>query len=168
MDEAIDESSGETSKPEIITFNNMTKGAVDVVDEMASAYSTARISKRWRVVVFFSLLNVATINSRILLLSVKEPPLKYKNRRHFLKDLALQLITSHAADREMEVLRHEESLRRNFADPGPSAKTQNVSCKKRCYLCARVKDRKTNSCCSKCYKNICKEHNHALCANCIE
>ncbi|XP_035225524.1 uncharacterized protein LOC118198042, partial [Stegodyphus dumicola] len=43
----IDESTGESKTPEIITFYNMTKGAVDVVDEMAAAYSTARVARRW-------------------------------------------------------------------------------------------------------------------------
>ncbi|KAG8176608.1 hypothetical protein JTE90_028590 [Oedothorax gibbosus] len=52
-DDTIDTSSGEAKNPEIVTFYNITKGAVDVVDELSSAYLTARISKRWPMVVFF-------------------------------------------------------------------------------------------------------------------
>lgn len=70
--DAIDENSREAQKPDIITFYNMTKGAVDVVDKMGAAYSTAR---RWPMVVFFALLNVASSNSRILLLSTKKTQL---------------------------------------------------------------------------------------------
>ncbi|KAG8176722.1 hypothetical protein JTE90_003353 [Oedothorax gibbosus] len=90
-DDTIDTSSGEAKKPEIITFYNITKGAVDVVDEMSAGYSTARISKRWRMVVFFSLMNIAAINACELLLSTKKPPMVYKNRRIFIKKLALGL-----------------------------------------------------------------------------
>ncbi|XP_035213239.1 uncharacterized protein LOC118187142 [Stegodyphus dumicola] len=88
----IDESTGESKKPEIITLYNMTKGAVDVVDEMAAAYSTARVARRWPMVIFFSVLNVAAINARIILLSKKEPPTEYHTRRTFLKALGMQLI----------------------------------------------------------------------------
>lgn len=51
-DDAIDSQTGEYKKPEIVTFYNLTKGAVDVVDEMSAAYSTARVSKRWPMVIF--------------------------------------------------------------------------------------------------------------------
>ena len=40
-DNEIDLATGELKKPEIIIFYNMTKGTVDVVDEMAATYSTA-------------------------------------------------------------------------------------------------------------------------------
>jgi len=52
-DDAIDPSTGESRKPEIITFYSLTKGAVDVVDEMSATYSTARKCNRWPMVIFF-------------------------------------------------------------------------------------------------------------------
>ena len=45
-DDHIDESTGDLKKSDVITFYNMTKGAVDVVDEMRGSYSVARISNR--------------------------------------------------------------------------------------------------------------------------
>lgn len=45
-DDAIDGETGDFKKPEIVTFYNLTKGAVDVVDEMSASYSTSRISNR--------------------------------------------------------------------------------------------------------------------------
>ena len=45
-DGAIDVSTAEGKKPEIITFYNLMKGVVDVVNEMPATYSTARTSNR--------------------------------------------------------------------------------------------------------------------------
>ncbi|KFM60418.1 PiggyBac transposable element-derived protein 4, partial [Stegodyphus mimosarum] len=90
-DDKIDETTMELKKPDIITFYNLTKGAVDVVDEMAAAYTTARLSNRWPMVILFSVLNVAAINARIFLMSTKNPPIQFKNRRFFLKTLGLVL-----------------------------------------------------------------------------
>ncbi|KFM71767.1 PiggyBac transposable element-derived protein 4, partial [Stegodyphus mimosarum] len=94
-DDKIDETTMELKKPDIITFYNLTKGAVDVVDEMAAAYTTARISNRWPMVILFSLLNVTAINARILLMFIKNPPTQFKNRRFFLKTLGLVLSEQH-------------------------------------------------------------------------
>lgn len=92
-DDAIDPSTGELKKPEIITFYNLTKGAVDVVDEMSATYSTARKSNRWPLVIFFAWLNVAAVNARILLLSTKKTPTqKNQTRRSFLKCLGFKLV----------------------------------------------------------------------------
>ncbi|XP_035212731.1 uncharacterized protein LOC118186710 [Stegodyphus dumicola] len=55
-DDHIDESTGDLKKPEVITFHNMIKGAVDIVDEMGGTYSVTRISNRWPMGIFFSLL----------------------------------------------------------------------------------------------------------------
>lgn len=43
-DGSIDSDREYEVKPEIITFYNLTKGAVDVVDELKGLYSVARIS----------------------------------------------------------------------------------------------------------------------------
>ncbi|XP_055936820.1 piggyBac transposable element-derived protein 4-like [Argiope bruennichi] len=156
-DNHIDESTGDLKKPEVITFYNMTKGAVDVVDEMGGSYSVARISNRWPMVLFFSLLNITGINSRILLLSTKTPPEKFRNRRHFLKDLAFSLLEPHMKSRQKQ---------QEFLDE-PQAKKQKLSYR-RCYLCPREKDKKSKTTCLKCEKNICREHSviEAVCTIC--
>ena len=51
-DGAIDPDTGDTKKPEIITFYNFTKGAVDVVDELSALYTIARISNMWPMAMF--------------------------------------------------------------------------------------------------------------------
>ncbi|XP_071053651.1 piggyBac transposable element-derived protein 4-like [Onthophagus taurus] len=56
----------ESHKPEIILSYNQTKGAVDTVDKMCAAYSISRVTRRWPLALFFTLLNIAGINSQIL------------------------------------------------------------------------------------------------------
>ena len=56
----------ETKKPEIIMDYNMTKGGVHTVDQMCSNYSVARITKRWPMAIFYSLMNIAGINAQVL------------------------------------------------------------------------------------------------------
>ncbi|XP_050064468.1 piggyBac transposable element-derived protein 4-like [Aphis gossypii] len=54
------------SKPEMIKFYNSTKGGVDTVDQMKGKYSVSRNSRRWPLKIFFSVLNIAGINSQII------------------------------------------------------------------------------------------------------
>ena len=170
-DDSIDTTSAESKKPEIITFYNLTKGAIDVVDEMSAAYSTARISNRWPMVVFFSMLNTASINARVLLLSTDKPDEKYRKRRLFLKDLALNLLKEHIEERRMQPnisrnLRNELNSGQLGQVTEPRCKKLKSSVRKRCHICPVVKDRKSKSCCSKCEKNVCGEHSSLVCNLC--
>ncbi|XP_049942744.1 uncharacterized protein LOC126419599 [Schistocerca serialis cubense] len=65
-DDAIDADSGEANKPEIITFYSLTKGRVTVVDCLKSEYCASRIINCWPLILFFSLLNIASINAQII------------------------------------------------------------------------------------------------------
>lgn len=95
-DGKIDESTNELTKPEIITFYNLTKGGVDVVDEMKASYSVSRVSCRWPLTIFFTLLNVGGINSQIIYNGNTE---LVEARRLFLKNLALDLMKAQLMNR---------------------------------------------------------------------
>lgn len=84
--DTIDESTGDDQKPEIITFYNYTKAAVDVIDQMCAHYNVARNTKRWPLVIFFAILNVCGINSYIILAGNLQ---KAQNRRNFIKQLVI-------------------------------------------------------------------------------
>ena len=58
----IDGDTGAARKPDIVTFYNATKGGVDTVDQMSSLYNCARNTRRWLMVIFYRLLNIAGIN----------------------------------------------------------------------------------------------------------
>ena len=70
--------------------------------------STVRKTNRWPLVIFYSILNVAAINARIVLLSNKNPAVVYQNRCRFIKDLSFSLIRDHANKRmDNSSLAHE-------------------------------------------------------------
>ncbi|XP_069685978.1 piggyBac transposable element-derived protein 4-like [Periplaneta americana] len=58
-DKAMDEETGGSQKPEIIFFYNRTKCAVDVLDQLCSAYDVSRNSRRWPLTIFFDIQNIA-------------------------------------------------------------------------------------------------------------
>lgn len=61
----IDSETGQDAKPEILTFYESTKGAVEVNGKLCAIYSVARRTKRWPLAVFFHLLNVCCINAQV-------------------------------------------------------------------------------------------------------
>ncbi|UYV77142.1 hypothetical protein LAZ67_14003430 [Cordylochernes scorpioides] len=102
-DANIDDSTGELKKPEIIMFYNMTKGGVDMMDEMTATYNCARNSRRWPMVIFYSLLNIGAINSQIIHFENGNAS-KVKSRRHFLKTLSLDLIEEMVKVRTYQII----------------------------------------------------------------
>ncbi|CAK9796543.1 PiggyBac transposable element-derived protein 4 [Anthophora plagiata] len=65
-DDKIDETTGDKNKPEIITFYNSTKAGADVVDELCATYKVSGNSKRWRMTIFYGILNIAASNTNII------------------------------------------------------------------------------------------------------
>lgn len=88
-DDVKDISTGVTS---MITSYNRTTWAADVVHELSTAYSTARINNMCSIVIFFSMLNTAAINFRVLLLTTNKPEEKNRTRGLLLKDLGVGLL----------------------------------------------------------------------------
>ncbi|KAF2893035.1 hypothetical protein ILUMI_13138 [Ignelater luminosus] len=54
-----------TEKPEIVTMYN-TKGGVTVFDKLCMSYDCAKSTRRWLMVVFFSAMNIAAINTCVI------------------------------------------------------------------------------------------------------
>lgn len=77
-----------TKKPEVIHFYNNTKAGVDALDEKCANYSTSRRTRRWPMVIFYSMLNIASVNSHILYKTAKP---NESTRAVFIKKLALEL-----------------------------------------------------------------------------
>ncbi|KAM4025402.1 piggyBac transposable element-derived protein 4-like isoform 1-T1 [Anomaloglossus baeobatrachus] len=91
------DSNNQKLKPEIILHYNATKGGVDKMDEMVGEYSCKRQTKRWPVVLFLNMLDVAALNSFIIYTETHlEFHTQRKDRRHiFLKDLCHDLVMPH-------------------------------------------------------------------------
>ena len=95
-DDATDAATGEAYKPEVITFYNLIKGGLDVVDRLKSEYSVSRISNRWPMTVFNGLLNVGATNAQII---YKPNTGHMVTRRNFIAELAKNLCKPHLLKR---------------------------------------------------------------------
>lgn len=74
-------------KPEIVAFYNHTKEETDIFDQMCHAYTTARVTRKWPLRLFFGMLLVVVCHI------IQSISVKYRaNRRNFIKELTLALI----------------------------------------------------------------------------
>lgn len=153
----IDEESGDQLKPELITFYNSTKGGVDVVDRMKSEYGVTRVSNRWPMTVFCSLLNIGAINGQIIFKANTDTLL---SRRKYLSELARELALPHMTRRASLpylslTLRQKIKHVAKIKDPEP--RRENGP-KIRCAFCPLRKNRFTQARCGNCHHAVCKEH----------
>ena len=172
-DDKIDPESGDTKKPEIITFYNSTKGGVDMVDQMAGKYDTSRNSRRWSLTVFYALLNVFTINAYILYCHNPENKL---NRRLFIKSVSM-LLVQEALKGRLQNIHLSRDLRSGIRRMLPELEESSTSSQastsnraKRCALCERSRDCKVKTLCTTCGKHVCKDHSKLFvqCITCHE
>ncbi|XP_026059293.1 uncharacterized protein LOC113043955 [Carassius auratus] len=136
---------GPKAKPESVTYYNNTKYGVDVLDQMARAYSVKGGMRRWPVAVFYNILDLAGINAHILF---KECTSSKIARRKFLLRLAEELRAEF-----MEGKRAASQLTQ-----GPNQKNQppQLTPKRRqCQVRRICKQNKTHDTCCKCHKPVC-------------
>ncbi|XP_072401080.1 uncharacterized protein [Diabrotica undecimpunctata] len=88
-----------TNKPEMIITYNETKSGLDVVDKLCAQYNCARATRRWPMVPFSSLLNVAGINSFVVYNSLNEE--SKTPRKEFLLQLWMLLTSDYQKVRAM-------------------------------------------------------------------
>nr|XP_023025985.1 uncharacterized protein LOC111513991 [Leptinotarsa decemlineata] len=163
-DDKID---GNSSKPDIIIDYNRTKGGVDVVDKLCASYNTARATRRWQMVIFYSLLNLSGINSQVIFCANK--PQSRVVRRQFLENLALCLIEPHLKIRAMSQnlprplrVRICHICKLEVAEANRN--TENIF--GRCFNCSSKKNRRTKYRCQDCNKFLCLEHVTIFCMEC--
>jgi hypothetical protein len=167
----IDSTTGDAKKPEIISFYNVTKGGIDTVDKMCGTYTLGRKCKRWPLVIFFRILDIAGINSQVIFVS-NNPDTKIV-RRLFLRGLGLELLKPQVAKR-VTTKNVPRSIRLEAVryDDIPAEILQQSSSKNRssgrCIVCPRKKDKKTKCSCYKCDKFICQNHMKLICDSCLE
>lgn len=176
-DDAIDESTGDKRKPEIITFYNDTKSGVDVVDKMCSSYNVARNTRRWPLVVFFSLLNIAGINAQVVLARNGQAVVR---RRLFLRELAKQLAMEHLQRRRANSATFPRALQErlnsvnlenqgNRPVPEDNVVQNNPLKRKACVPCNAEKRRRlTNYYCKTCDQALCLQHAIYVCQKCYQ
>lgn len=168
-DDAIDADSGAANKPEVITFYNISKGGVDVVDRLKSEYSVSRISNRWPLTLFFSLLNIGVITAQII---YKINTNDLIPRRIFITELSMMLTKAHMI-KHMSIprisLRLKEKMKGVHICKLPAAKGESESGEKtRCRYCLKRKNRFTQHHCLHCSSPNYKEHTASSVLTCHE
>jgi hypothetical protein len=154
--------SGTKQLPDVISFYNKTKGGVDCADQMIETYSTKFATRRWPVVIFCNLVDIAALNGYVLynkLIASSNPPMK---RRLFLrqrgKELCQPLRNERSTSRVHPTLRTARTLEDNTL---PAKRG-------RCCICPRAADTKTAIRCAACSRNACAEHSTVFCSFCLD
>lgn len=169
----IDEETGDKCKPLMLTCYNKYKGGVDTVDQMKSAYSVSRKSNRWSLTVFFSIMNITSINSYIILRD-NIGPKDTGDRRYFIRLLGKELCLS-LMNRRASIPTLPMNLRSRIKElcgvparaPAPQEIDEdNLPSTGRCYLCARQQNRKSRTRCPRCKFFVCREHTSFSCRQC--
>ena len=164
-DDKIDGETGAARKPDIVTFYNATKGGVDTVDQMSSLYNCARNTRRWPMVIFYRLLNIAGINGFIVYCKNGNEPMK---RRKFLKKLCFELVDEHIKKRATIITLPKQLRQKLTKVTGTQMQNEPPRSGKRarCHDC-QGRDRKTQYFCTVCYKYLCLEHAKFICEHCL-
>ena len=134
-------------------------------DYMCHSFSCNRKTRRWQMVLFYNLLDTATVASHII---YKEVDTKsYKDRGFFNELLAKDLLLEHLMRRtrlakttkrvklRYEILKLQWSLGNETVT---RAGEKGKAVKGRCSRCPRKKDRKVRQVCSKCGEFVCNDH----------
>ncbi|KAI4455759.1 piggybac transposable element-derived protein 4 [Holotrichia oblita] len=96
---AIDQSTGEKAKPEVVSFYNVITGGVDVVDRMNTSYNVVRSTWRWPLVIFDGLMNVVAINAFVVYKANNPDGNFSESRRIFVRNLGTALVKENARQR---------------------------------------------------------------------
>lgn len=163
-----------TGKPRIILDYNATKSGVDVVDKLCATYNVARNVRRWPMVIFFALLNIAGINGQIIYTFNRIDNSKGTDeRRKFLKNLIRELCLEQLQRRSQQTVGMPTDLQIRLRPFQPlSEQPEPPTChdgqRKRCMKCRDMKKvRYSKYKCEKCVSvTFCLEHAHMLCDMC--
>lgn len=169
-DDEIDDTTGDAKKPAIITYYNQTKIGVDLVDQLCQNYNVARNTKRWPMVVFYNLLNLAAINA-LCIYKAHETTDRPIRRSAFLQDVAWELIKPQIEVRStipqlpVEIRRRAKILL-GVSTPAPQFE-RPLGNRGRCHDCGRARDKTTRRWCYNCKKWMCADHLQDMCRSCV-
>jgi len=164
----------ENSKPEIIEFYNQTKVGVDALDQKCAVYSTHRRTRRWPLAIFYAMLDIASVNARVLYSckNINSPIPRLK----FGIIIGKELIIPHMKRRLLqerlprEIPQIIKRILGDKTDEATQATSSNPNKRRRCYVCPSSKDTKYSNICSVCKKTVCKTCGVQVskCVNCMD
>lgn len=172
---------GIKQKPEVVQYYNKTKIGVDIMDQKVANYSSKRKSRRWPMVIWANIVDVAALNAQIIF-HLSNPNVnnhRSDKRRLFLIDLGVQLALPAMRSRLMNSSRlSKETLAamkvfgvqhepEQLVTGSALLETQKQlsASRVRCYKCTN--DRKTKTLCQQCHRPVCGQHSRNFCELCV-
>ncbi|XP_027880247.1 piggyBac transposable element-derived protein 4-like [Xiphophorus couchianus] len=156
-DKAVDNSS-QKKKPEVIQYYNKTKGGVDTMDQVVSNYTGLRRTRRWPMVLWYNMLDVATLNAYTNLGAQHPDHMGGASnaRRLFIKELGKELVMPHMKRRMEGTPKLQKPIIEAIGRCGLKKDTATTQLqedirqegqrkRKRCAICPVSKDRKASS-----------------------
>lgn len=128
---------------------------VEVIDILMHYYTTMQNTNDWTLSLFFTLLNIASVNAQVIYLA--QGTTGVFHRRLYLKDLAFRLLS------------HDRNRQSLFSKKPRASSTYipNFKTRRRCPHCWQNRvQRRTKQKCQKCGVATCKEHAVLICALC--
>ncbi|XP_028818641.1 extracellular calcium-sensing receptor [Denticeps clupeoides] len=129
-------------KPNTVTLYNTTKCGMDVMDQILREYTVRRGTRRWPVVVFYNMIDMAALNAHVLYQACTR---KQERRVDLLVELARELASSHMAAKKA---RNEQLLRTQPSTPSPGKRAT-------CQVKHQCKNDHATVRCVHCYKYTC-------------
>ncbi|GFR66931.1 PiggyBac transposable element-derived protein 4 [Elysia marginata] len=169
---------GTTNKPEIVESYNSIKGGVDFMNQMCHKFTTKRKTNRWPMLLFYNMLDLASIASIICWRKTfPEDTLSKKDMRAQFNIAISRELVQAQLDRRSELTSLSLYLRTvintavsvYYVTEGRQGENLHTQKKwGRCHLCPRKKDTKTVQRCSSCNNFVCKGHvkKQVLCDKC--
>ncbi|XP_043193754.1 piggyBac transposable element-derived protein 4-like [Amphibalanus amphitrite] len=175
-------------KPEVMIYYNQTKGGIDSIDQMLETYTCRMSTRRWPVVVFLLMLDVAALNGWVILSqgpSAKFGDQKHGGRRAFLRELGLSLIKPHMQLRPPEgmvaatKMAVETVLKTKLRQPDVTPREVPDTVRARCHVCVaeqhgagykKARHRSVNKVkqrCSRCKRAVCQKHGKSAGIMCV-
>lgn len=139
-------------------------------DNGSTTFTTSRRTRRWPMAMYFGILNIAGVNSHVLHSAFRDN--SSLSRSDFLKGLSRQLCEPYLSERLLNTRLPRElrvSIGRILNKPvKPSGQKVGPTKRKRCSLCPRSSDKKTEVVCVNCNRHICVSCRRSICFECVD
>lgn len=155
---------GHINHTTVVSEYKKNQSAVEVVDVLMNYYTTMQHTNDWTLSLFFTLLNIASVNAQVLWCSQNS---NITQRRLFIKDLALSLLEPDEERLLISPIQDLDEKKNKYPHLQNNVQPYYKN-RRRCKICVKTtkRDRRTKQFCVKCGQFICKEHSVNICSTC--
>ena len=144
-------------KLETVIFHNKAKCGVEIADKMARQYTVKANTRRWPVVVFYNILDLACINAYVLYQKNTENAI---SRRNFMFQLATELREAHVQGKTAPPAAVLPPLSNNSYQNSVVDESRK---RKQCQVNVNCEQNKSAKFCCRCCRSVCGK-----CTGCIK